>query len=76
MTGIDWSNCPIVERNPNKLGGVPTLRALRISADQIIENWEAGVETIDIAEIFDLDYDDVNALLEYARTAPRLAHTA
>lgn len=75
MTGIDWSHCPIVERDPEKLGGVPTLRDLRISADQIIENWEVGVHPIDIAEMFDLDYDDVNTLIAYSKTTSRLAHT-
>ena len=74
MPGIDWSNCPITEPDPEKMGGVPTLRGIRISADQIVENWEDGVEAIDIAEMFDLDLDDVEELLTYARTAPRLVH--
>ncbi len=64
MTGIDWSNGPITERDPEKLGG-----------DQIVESWEDGIDSIDIAEMFDLDLDDVETLLAYARTAPRLAHT-
>ena len=75
MTGIDWSNCPICKSEPDKLGGAWTLRGIRISADQIIENWEDCVETIDIAESFDLDLDDVEELLAYARTAPRLVHS-
>ncbi len=75
MTGIDWSKCPICESDPLKMGGVWTLRGIRISADQIIENWEDGIETIDIAEMFDLDLDDVEQLLAFARKAPRFAHS-
>ncbi len=56
------------------MGGMWTLRGIRISADQIVDNWEAGVHPIDIAEMFDLDLDDVNELLAYARKAPRVAH--
>lgn len=25
-TGIDWTECPIVQRNPKKMGGRPTVR--------------------------------------------------
>ena len=74
MTGIDWSPCPIVEYDPEKMGGVPTVRAWRMSADAVVENWEAGVEPEEIVELFGLDLDDVNEILAYARTAPRLAH--
>lgn len=75
MTGIDWSKCLLCQSDPEKMGGVWTLRGIRISADQIIEKWEDGVETIDIAERFDLDLDDVEELLAFARTAPRLVHS-
>jgi len=75
MTGIDWSNCSIVERDPEKMGGVPTVRALRMSADSVVENWEAGVEPEEIVELFGLEIEDVKIIFAYARTAPRLAHS-
>ncbi len=59
MTGIDWSRCSIIERDPEKLGGVPTVRAYRMSADQVVENWEAGVEAEEIVDLFGLDLGDV-----------------
>ena len=74
MTGIDWSNCPIVQRDPEKLGGVPTVRAYRMSADQVVENWEAGVEAEEIVELFGLPLNDVNTILAYAARAERVAH--
>ncbi len=30
---IDWSHCPIVQRNPNKKNGRPTVRDFRMPAD-------------------------------------------
>jgi hypothetical protein len=30
MSDIDWSGCPIVQRNPKKLDGVPTVRDYRV----------------------------------------------
>ena len=73
MTGIDWSKCSICETNPLKLRGVYTVRAIRMSADSVVENWEAGVEPEEIVDLFGLDLGDVNTILAYARTAPRLA---
>ena len=75
MTGIDWSNCSIVQRDPEKLGGVPTVRAFRMSADQVVENWEAGVEPEEIVDLFGLSLDDVNTILAYAAQAERIAHS-
>jgi len=69
MTEIDWSNCPIVERNPLKMGGVPTLRAWRLSADSIVENYDYGVSAEEIADMFTVVVADVEALLAYAERA-------
>jgi len=52
MTDIDWSDCPIVERDPEKMGGVPTLRAWRLSADSVVENYEDGATPEEISESF------------------------
>ncbi len=76
MTGIDWSECSICETNPQKLGGVYTVRAYRMSADAVVENWEAGVEAEEIVELFGLPLDDVNEILTYAAQAQRVAHPA
>ena len=73
MTDIDWSDCPIVERDPEKMGGVPTLRAWRLSADSIVENHDDGVSAEEIAEMFDVPLADVEALLAYAN---RVRHHA
>jgi uncharacterized protein (DUF433 family) len=69
MTDIDWSGCPIVQTNPEKMGGVPTVRAWRLAADSIVENYEDGVTEQEIAEMFEVPIDDVRTILAYAHQA-------
>lgn len=66
MTDIDWSDCPIVERDPEKMGGVPTVRAWRLSADSVVENHDDGMSAEEIAPMFHVPLDDVRAILAYA----------
>jgi uncharacterized protein (DUF433 family) len=74
MTDIDWSNCPIVERDPEKMGGVPTLRAWRLSADSIVENHDDGLSAEEIAEMFGVPLADVETLISYASQVRQYAH--
>ncbi len=68
--GIDWSGCSIVEPgDPEKLGGKPTLRGLRISADQILENYDYNMTAEEIADTFELELDDVTTLITYAKNS-------
>ena len=66
MTDIDWSDCPIVERDPEKMGGVPTVRAWRLAADSVVENHDDGVSPDEIAEMFHVPLADVETILAYA----------
>jgi uncharacterized protein (DUF433 family) len=71
---MDWSNCPLVEMKPNVQRGRPVLKGTRMPVDDIIENWEAGVDESDIAADFRLPISQVKAVLSYAAThqdAPR-----
>jgi uncharacterized protein (DUF433 family) len=74
MTDIDWSQCPIVQRNPNKLGGVPTVRAWRVPADTVVENHDYGLPDDEIAYQYSLPIEDVRAILAFAEHARRSAH--
>jgi len=60
MTDIDWSGCPIVQRNPKKMGGVPTVRAWRMPADSVVENHDYGATDQEIAEWYELPLEDVH----------------
>ena len=73
MTDINWSDCPIVEVNPRKMGGVPTLRAWRLSADSIVENHDYGVSAQEIAEWFQVPLEDVETILAYAERVRKQA---
>jgi len=71
---MDWSGCSLVETKPGVQGGRPVLKGTRLPADDIVENWEAGVDEPDIAENFRLPVEHVKAILAYAAThqnAPR-----
>ncbi len=74
MSDIDWSGCPIVETDPEKMGGVPTVRAFRVSADTVIDNHDDGLSDDEIAYQFTLPIQDVRAILAYAERARSIAH--
>ncbi len=67
---MDWSGCSLVETKPGVQRGRPVLKGTRMPTDDIIENWEAGVDEPDIAENFQLPVEKVKAILSYAATHP------
>ena len=74
MTDIDWSECAIVETDPEKMGGIPTVRAFRLSADSVVENHDDGVTPEEIAYMFHVPLQDVTTILAYAEQARTIAH--
>ena len=66
MTDIDWSGCDILERHAEKMGGVPTVRGLRLSADATVENHDDDPSDEELADIFELPIDDVRTLVSSA----------
>ena len=73
MTDIDWSDCPIVEWNPRKMGGIPTLRAWRLGVDSLVENHDDGASAQEIADWFQVPLEDVETILAYAERARKQA---
>lgn len=71
---VNWSDCPIVQRDPEKMGGVPAVRAWRVSADSIVENHDSGLSDEEIAYQFTLPIEDVRGILAYAEQARLSAH--
>jgi uncharacterized protein (DUF433 family) len=63
---MDWSECPVVEVIPGKVSGAPLVRHSRVQADAVLENYESGESVDDIAYNFELDRDDIIAVLAYA----------
>lgn len=65
-TDIDWDACPIVQRDPEKQGGRPTVRASRMPADTVVDNYDSGLRDDEIAYQFGVPIEDVRTLLAYA----------
>jgi uncharacterized protein (DUF433 family) len=65
---VDWSGCPLVERNPLKLSGVPIVKHTRVQADSIVENYESGSPVEEISENFSIPEEIIKELLAYAAT--------
>ena len=71
---IDWTGCPIVQRDPEKLHGAPTVRDLRITPDSIVANFEAGLDVAEIHEQFPaVPVHDIRTVIEYAAARGRLS---
>ena len=71
MPGLDWSECPVVESVPGKVGGAWVLRGTRMPVKAIFGNIEAGASRNDIMEWFDgLDREQVKAVIEFAARSP------
>jgi uncharacterized protein (DUF433 family) len=63
---MDWSGCSVIEVVPRKVSGLPVIRGSRVPADQVLENHDAGESVEDIVYHFDLNPDDIRAVLAYA----------
>ena len=48
----DWSSCPAVERDPQKVSGVWVFRGTRIPVSALFENLEDGVQLSDFVAWF------------------------
>ena len=71
---MDWSQFALAETEIGVQGGRPVLKGTRIPVDDIVDNWEAGEDELEIAANFHLPVDHVKAVLEYAakhQHAPR-----
>jgi uncharacterized protein (DUF433 family) len=70
---MDWSDCPLVESDPFKLGGVPILKGTRMQADSIVENYEGGSPIEEISYNFSIPEETIRLVLEYARAKQKTA---
>ena len=71
---MDWSECPLAETKFGVQGGRPVLKGTRMPVDDIVDNWEADQDELEIASNFRLPVDQVKAVIEYAakhQIAPR-----
>jgi uncharacterized protein (DUF433 family) len=64
---IDWSTCPAVERDPDRVSGAWLFRGTRVPVSALFENLEDGVSASQFVELFPgVMLDQVRAVLEHA----------
>jgi uncharacterized protein (DUF433 family) len=66
MAALDWSQCPAVESIPGKVSGAWVLKGTRMPVSVIFENLRAGANIDDIMEWFEVNREQVEAVIEFA----------
>jgi uncharacterized protein (DUF433 family) len=64
---IDWSTCPAVERDAERVGGAWVFRGSRVPVAALFENLEDGVPVGEFVELFPgVTLSQARAVLEHA----------
>ena len=64
---LDWSSCPAVERDPQRLGGTWVFGGTRVPVSALFENLEDGVQVAQFVELFlGVTVDQARAVLDHA----------
>ncbi|MGH8611662.1 MAG: DUF433 domain-containing protein [Gammaproteobacteria bacterium] len=64
---IDWSSCPAVERDPERVSGAWVFRGTRVPVAALFENLEDGVQIAQFLEWFPgVTLEQARAVLEHA----------
>jgi uncharacterized protein (DUF433 family) len=73
MVAVDWSECALVEIDPQRVGGRPVLKGTRMPVEDILLNYEHGVSIAEISEQFRIAHKTIQELLNYAESHRTLA---
>ncbi|HTE14155.1 MAG TPA: DUF433 domain-containing protein [Burkholderiales bacterium] len=64
---IDWSSCPAVERDAQRVSGAWVFRGTRVHVSALFENLEDGAQVSQFVEWFPgVSMEQVRAVLEHA----------
>jgi len=64
---IDWSSCPAVERDPERVSGAWVFRGTRVPVTALFQNLEDGVQLADFVEWFPgVTLEQARLVLEHA----------
>jgi uncharacterized protein (DUF433 family) len=73
---LDWSQCRVVERQPEKVGGVWLFKGTRVPVKALFENLEAGARLDAFLEWFPgVSREQVEAALQHAELSLLAAGT-
>jgi len=71
---LDWSTCPAVERDPQKVSGAWIFRGTRVPVSALFENVEGGATVDQFLEWFPgVNRKQVDAVLEHAARSVQTA---
>ena len=64
---LEWSQCPAVERQPDKVSGAWVFRGTRVPVRALFENLEAGARIDEFLEWFPgVSREQVESVLQHA----------
>jgi uncharacterized protein (DUF433 family) len=64
---LNWSTCPAVERNPNRVSGAWLFKGTRVPVKALFENLEEGATVVEFLEWFPgVSREQVVAVLNHA----------
>lgn len=67
---MDWSQCPAVDRNPNKMGGVWCFKDTRLSVASLFEHLDGGSSLDEYFEWFPgVEPELVHQVLAFAKAS-------
>lgn len=62
----NWTNCPVVERDPDRVSGAWVFKGTRVPVRALFENIQGGASVDDFLEWFPgITRQQVEAILEY-----------
>ena len=68
LTMLDWSSCPAVERDPDRVSGAWVFRGTRVPVKALFENLESGARIDDFVSWFPgVSREMAEAVLEHAQ---------
>jgi uncharacterized protein (DUF433 family) len=71
---LDWSECPVVERAPDKVSGAWLFKGTRVPVKALFENLESGARVDDFLEWFPgVTREHVEAVLAHAERSRAVA---
>jgi len=71
---IDWSPCPAVERDPDRVSGAWLFRGTRVPVTALFQNLEDGVQLAEFVQLFPgVTLEQVRAVLEHASQSLEVA---
>lgn len=74
---LDWSSCPAVERDPQRVSGKWVFRGTRIPVSALFENLEDGVGITQFVEWFPgVTIEQVRTVLDHAAKSLASSHVA